>query len=119
MVHVTGFINRPDIKLRNFTQRLVVKKRLYRCPLTGLLNQTYKKSAAAEMSGFNKAFFENKKAITGIFPATAIDFPNVLLSSGSLHNADAPKVASDALKCYDFAHLPHLMNNFDPCKRLY
>ncbi len=34
-------------------------------PLTDLLNQTYSKSAAARMSGFNKAFSVNSDAIAG------------------------------------------------------
>jgi hypothetical protein len=65
-------------------------------PLTDLLNQTYNKSAAAEMSGYNKAFSQNSEAITGVYPAFAIDFPKVLLSKGSLPNATAPAAASAA-----------------------
>ena len=63
-------------------------------PLTDLLNQTYSKSAAARMSGFNKAFSVNNQAITGVFPAITVDYPKVLLSKGSLPNASAPTAAS-------------------------
>jgi len=63
-------------------------------PLTDLLNQTYNKSAAANMSGFNKAFSVNSEAITGVYPAFVVDYPKVLLSKGSLPNATAPSAAS-------------------------
>jgi hypothetical protein len=63
-------------------------------PLTDLLNQTYNKSAASRMSGFNKAFSVNNEAITGVFPAFAVDFPKVLLSKGSLPNAGSPAAVS-------------------------
>jgi len=63
-------------------------------PLNDLLNLTYNKSAAAKMSGFNKAFSVNSEAITGVFPAFAVDYPKVLLSKGSLPNATAPTAAS-------------------------
>jgi hypothetical protein len=65
-------------------------------PLTDLLNQTYSKSAAARMSGFNKAFSVNSEAITGVFPAFAVDYPKVLLSKGSLPNGSSPAAASAA-----------------------
>ena len=67
-------------------------------PLTELLNQTYSKSANAEMSGFNKAFSENKKAITGVYPAFAVDFPKMQLSTGSLPNVVATAVSTVAGK---------------------
>jgi hypothetical protein len=63
-------------------------------PLTDLLNQTYSKSAAARMTGFNKAFSVNNQAITGVFPAFAVDYPKILLSKGSLPNATSPAAAS-------------------------
>ena len=63
-------------------------------PLTDLLNQTYSKSAAARMSGFNKAFSVNNEAVTGVFPAFAVDYPKVLLSKGSLPNVGSPSAAS-------------------------
>jgi hypothetical protein len=63
-------------------------------PLTDLLNQTYNKSAAANMSGFNKAFSVNNEAITGVYPAFAVDYPKVLLSKGVLPSATAPSAAS-------------------------
>jgi hypothetical protein len=65
-------------------------------PLTDLLNQTYSKSAAAKMSGFNKAFSVNNQAITGVFPAIAVDYPKILLSKGSLPNVSSPAAASPA-----------------------
>jgi hypothetical protein len=64
-------------------------------PIRTLLNQTYKKPAAGDMSGHNMAFSVNKDAITGVYPAFAIDYPKVLLSQGGLHNVDAPAAASN------------------------
>jgi Family of unknown function (DUF6266) len=65
-------------------------------PIRTLLNQTYKKPAAGDMSGHNMAFSVNKDAITGVYPAFAIDYPKVLLSQGGLDNVDAPAAASNA-----------------------
>ena len=65
-------------------------------PLTDLLNVTYSKSAASRMSGFNKAFSVNNEAITGVFPAIAVDYPKILLSKGSLPNVGSPTAASTA-----------------------
>lgn len=65
-------------------------------PIRTLLNLTYKKSAAADMSGHNMAFSKNKDAVAGVFPDFAIDYAKVLLSEGSLLNADAPAAASTA-----------------------
>ena len=67
-------------------------------PLTDLLNQTYGKSANAEMSGFNKAFSENKKAYTGAYPAFAVDYTKMQLSAGSLPNVVATAVSTVAGK---------------------
>jgi hypothetical protein len=63
-------------------------------PLTDLLNLTYSKSAAALMTGFNKAFSVNSEAVAGVFPAFTVDYPKILLSKGSLPNATAPSAAS-------------------------
>ena len=63
-------------------------------PLTDLLNVTYNKSAAARMTGFNKAFSVNNQAITGVFPAITVDYPKILLSKGSLPNVSDPAAAS-------------------------
>ena len=65
-------------------------------PLTDLLNQTYSKSAASRMSGFNKAFSVNSDAIAGVYPAITVDYPKILLSKGSLPNATSPTAASTA-----------------------
>jgi hypothetical protein len=43
-------------------------------PIRTLLNQTYKKSAAGDMSGHNKAFSTNTDAVTGVYPNLAIDY---------------------------------------------
>jgi Family of unknown function (DUF6266) len=65
-------------------------------PLADFMNLTYKK-AAVKMSGFNKVFSDNiKAAITGVYPAFTIDYSKVLLSKGSLPNANAPTAASTA-----------------------
>jgi hypothetical protein len=65
-------------------------------PLTALLNQTYDRFAVG-MSGFNKAFSYNVlNAITGVYPAFAINYPMVLLGRGDLPNAIAPAAASAA-----------------------
>src|ERR1700733_7513786 len=63
-------------------------------PLRNLLSLTYKKAAASDMSGLNKAFSANKDAVTGIYPAFAIDYSKVVLSSGSILNADVATAAS-------------------------
>jgi hypothetical protein len=65
-------------------------------PIRTLLNLTYKKSAAADMSGHNMAFSKNKDAVTGVFPDFVIDYAKVLLSEGSLLNVDEPTAASTA-----------------------
>jgi hypothetical protein len=62
-------------------------------PLTDLLNRTFKKSAV-NMSGVNKAFAENKKAITGAYPDFTVDYPKVILSTGSLANGGGPAAKS-------------------------
>lgn len=65
-------------------------------PIRTLLNLTYKKPAGGDMSGHNMAFSVNKDAITGVFPDFAIDYTKVLLSGGSLLNADKLTAASTA-----------------------
>jgi Family of unknown function (DUF6266) len=65
-------------------------------PLRPLLDLTYKKAAASDMSGLNKAFSANKDAITGVFPAFTIDFAKAVLSSGTILNADVASAASTA-----------------------
>lgn len=65
-------------------------------PIRTLLNETYRKSAAGDMSGHNMAFSVNKDAVTGVYPAIVIDYSKVQLSQGSLSNADAPAAASTA-----------------------
>jgi len=62
-------------------------------PLADLLDQSFKKTAVG-MSGSNKAFSENKNAITGTSPDFTIDYPKVFLSKGSLPNVQAPSAAS-------------------------
>ena len=64
-------------------------------PLSDLFDQTFRKTAVG-MSGANRAFSENKNAITGVFPDFAVDFPRVLLSKGSLPNVSVPAVVSAA-----------------------
>ena len=62
-------------------------------PLTDLLNRTFKKSAV-NMSGANKAFAENKKAVTGVYPDFTIDYAKVILSTGNFDNAGGPAANS-------------------------
>lgn len=63
-------------------------------PLTSLLNLTFD-SLAVGMSGINKAFSYNlQNAITGVYPALAVNYPMVLLSRGDLPVAAAPAAAS-------------------------
>jgi Family of unknown function (DUF6266) len=63
-------------------------------PLSSLVGQTYDTSPA-EMSGFNKAFSDNiRNAITGAFPALAIDYSKVILSKGVLPNVNTVAAAS-------------------------
>jgi hypothetical protein len=63
-------------------------------PLRALLNLTYKKPAASDMSGHNKAFSANTDAVTGVYPTLAIDYSKVFLSTGSLNNPDIITAAS-------------------------
>jgi hypothetical protein len=63
-------------------------------PLTDLTNQTYSKSANAQMSGANKAFSVNSEFVTGVYPAFVVDYPKILLSKGSLPNGTNPAAAS-------------------------
>ena len=62
-------------------------------PLTELFNQTYRNSAVG-MTCFNKAFSENRKAITGDYPALGIDYPRILLSKGKLPLGEPPTLSS-------------------------
>jgi len=63
-------------------------------PLTDLLNQTYKKSASGEMSGYNKALSVNNQALTGVSPDFTVDYGKVLLGRGTLLDLTSPSVAS-------------------------
>jgi Family of unknown function (DUF6266) len=63
-------------------------------PLSLLLNDTHD-SLPAEMTGFNNAVSENlRNAITGVYPALAIDYSKVVLSKGALQNVSAVSAAS-------------------------
>ena len=62
-------------------------------PLNDLLCQTFKKSAVG-MSCLNKAFSENKNAVTGDYPAMAIDFSKIVLSKGRLPLGEPPSLVS-------------------------
>ncbi|HEY8732984.1 MAG TPA: DUF6266 family protein, partial [Puia sp.] len=72
--------------------RFILISRFLR-PLTELLNQTFKNSAA-KMSCFNKAFSVNKDNVTGVYPSFRIHYPSVLLSSGNLPGTDKAKASS-------------------------
>jgi hypothetical protein len=48
------------------------------------------------MSGLNKGFSANKDAVTGVYPAFVIDYAKVVLSSGTILNADVATAASTA-----------------------
>jgi hypothetical protein len=63
-------------------------------PVSALVSQTYDNSPA-EMSGMNKAFSDNiRNAITGVYPALAIDYSKVVLSKGALHGVDTVSAVS-------------------------
>jgi hypothetical protein len=63
-------------------------------PLSSLVGQTYDTSPS-EMSGFNKAFSDNiRNAITGVYPALAIDYSKVVLSKGVLPGLNTATAAS-------------------------
>jgi hypothetical protein len=63
-------------------------------PLTALFNETFS-SGTVGMSGFNKAFSYNiLNAVSGVYPALAVNFPMLLVSKGDLPNATAPAVTS-------------------------
>ena len=61
-------------------------------PLTDLFNQTFQKSAVG-MTCFNKAFSENKAAITGDYPAIKVDYPKIVLSKGRLPLGEPPTIS--------------------------
>jgi hypothetical protein len=81
-----------DLQLQQQAKFTLITNLLH--PLTDLLNQTYSKSAGAVMSGFNKAFSVNNEAVTGVYPAFAVDYPKILLSKGNLPNGGSPAAAS-------------------------
>jgi hypothetical protein len=81
-----------DLQLQQQAKFALITNFLH--PLTDLLNLTYSKSAAAVMSGLNKAFSVNNEAVTGVYPAFAVDYPKILLSKGSLPNGGSPAAAS-------------------------
>jgi hypothetical protein len=62
-------------------------------PLKDLLKETLELSAS-DVSWFNKALSENKSAITGNFPALAIDYPSIVLSKGRLPLGEPPAISS-------------------------
>ncbi len=62
-------------------------------PLKDLLRKTFEQSAVG-MSWFNKAFSENKSAITGNYPAITIDYPKIVLSKGRLPLGEPPAISS-------------------------
>ncbi|HEV3224012.1 MAG TPA: DUF6266 family protein [Puia sp.] len=62
-------------------------------PLADLLDQTFKKTAVG-MTGVNKAFAENKRAVTGTAPNFTVDYPKVFLSTGSLPGIMSPVLTS-------------------------
>jgi hypothetical protein len=84
-----------ELQLVNQAKFKVMNKFLR--PITDLLNQTYRKSALGMMSGFNRAFSDNslRGAVIGEYPAYAIDYSRILLSKGSLANADEPSAVSN------------------------
>jgi hypothetical protein len=62
-------------------------------PLADLLDDTFKKTAVG-MTGVNKAFAENKRAVTGTAPNFTVDYPKVFLSTGSLPGIVSPVLTS-------------------------
>jgi hypothetical protein len=62
-------------------------------PLSELLNQTFKKSAAG-MTCFNKALSENKHAIDGLYPDIKVDYSKIILSRGRLPLGEPPTLIS-------------------------
>jgi hypothetical protein len=64
--------------------------------MNNLLMETFN-NYAIKMTGYNAAFGYNvKEAVTGIYPAFAVDYPKVSVSRGGLPNADAPVAAATA-----------------------
>ena len=81
-----------DLQLQQQAKFALITNFLH--PLADLLNQTYNKSAAAVMSGLNKAFSVNNEAVTGVYPAFVVDYPKILLSKGNLPNGGSPAAVS-------------------------
>ena len=64
--------------------------------MTGLLAVTFK-DYAIKMSGFNNALrYTLKNAVSGVYPATVINYNMALISRGDLPNAIAPAAAAAA-----------------------
>ncbi|MDE3184452.1 MAG: hypothetical protein KGM16_13625 [Bacteroidota bacterium] len=65
-------------------------------PMAGLLNISFR-DFAIKMTGINNAFaYTISNAITGVYPAFAVDYPVALVSRGDLPNALGPAVTSGA-----------------------
>lgn len=65
-------------------------------PMAGLLNITFR-DFAVKMTGINNAFgYVIRNAITGVYPAFALDYSIALVSRGELPNALGPAVTAGA-----------------------
>ena len=59
-----------------------------------MLNLTFRKLAAGDMSGHNKAISINIDNVTGSYPNLSIDYSDVLLSKGNLNTPPDLQAAS-------------------------
>ncbi|HET7117527.1 MAG TPA: DUF6266 family protein [Hanamia sp.] len=74
-------------------------------PLSNLFAISFK-SFAVKMTGTNSAMSYNlRNGITGVYPAYAIDYSNILVSRGDMPNAGSPAAAAGAAGIVTFSWL--------------
>lgn len=85
----------PSLKQLEQQQKFALMMRFLQ-PMSALLKVSFH-DFAIKKTGVNSAFSYNlKNAITGVYPAFSIAFPQVLVSRGDLPNVLAPAVTSGA-----------------------
>ncbi len=67
------------------------------------MNKTYK-NLASKLTGFNKVFNDNlRDAVTGVYPALAVDYSKLHLTKGTLPNAASAAASSVVARKLVFA----------------
>lgn len=92
---------RTEAQMTSRTKMSLVVKFLRSC--TALVRIGFK-GFAVKMSAFNAAASYNlQQAITGVYPALEIDYPQVLVSRGTLAEASSPSATSAVAGVIDFS----------------